>query len=184
VGAEQPPNSRRLRNTLKGHDLKSRTHGILADFQEAGLATADTDADGIRRWCLTPAGTQLARQMAMIPKEGRGRIAVSSGGGGAAREGELTECSPYRSNTAIRNTATLVRLVLGTPEPGDRAGNRQSGGPGSARRRPISGASMKPARSLDTVIAAREFTDLWIYLSALLAGAAAAAVPGSPLRSS
>ncbi len=41
---------------------------------------------------------------------------------------------------------------------------------------PITGASMNPARSLGPAIAAGDFTSIWVYLAAPIAGAAVAAI--------
>jgi len=41
---------------------------------------------------------------------------------------------------------------------------------------PITGASMNPARSLGPAIAAGDFTSIWVYLAAPIAGAVAAAI--------
>jgi len=49
---------------------------------------------------------------------------------------------------------------------------------------PISGASMNPARSLAPALASLQFTHLWIYLLAPLAGAAGAVVVARGLQSS
>ena len=49
---------------------------------------------------------------------------------------------------------------------------------------PISGASMNPARSLAPALASLQFTHLWIYLLAPLAGAAGAAGVARGLQSS
>ena len=48
---------------------------------------------------------------------------------------------------------------------------------------PITGASMNPARSLGPAIAGSEYTSLWVYLAAPLAGAALAAIAYEYLRS-
>jgi aquaporin NIP len=47
---------------------------------------------------------------------------------------------------------------------------------------PVTGASMNPARSLGPAIAASDFTAIWVYLSAPLLGAAAAAAVYAFLR--
>jgi aquaporin NIP len=47
---------------------------------------------------------------------------------------------------------------------------------------PISGASMNPARSLGPAVASGEFTALWVYLTAPILGAAAAALAYQLLR--
>ena len=49
---------------------------------------------------------------------------------------------------------------------------------------PISGASMNPARSLAPALASLQFTHLWIYLLAPLAGAAGSVVVARGLQSS
>jgi len=48
---------------------------------------------------------------------------------------------------------------------------------------PVTGASMNPARSLGPAIAANEYTAIWVYLIAPIAGAALAAVTYHVLRS-
>ena len=39
--------------------------GIVAELRDAGLLTIGFDADGTETWTLTPAGEQVARQLAM-----------------------------------------------------------------------------------------------------------------------
>jgi hypothetical protein len=52
---------------------------IVAELVAAGLVTVGTNAHGAETWTLTPAGEQVANQMAMTPEDDAGLVTRHEG---------------------------------------------------------------------------------------------------------